>query len=321
MHHNQNTSSRISKVLDWIFVPYSLTVWRSFETIVCIVMVYYFSSFLKTPDWWIGTSGYHVSARATSSGYLPPPPLIPDDWIHVVVVAFYFFSGMYILGYGRKVLNWVFFAFCMYVQAVDQPSAFTINRMLILYFFMFGLQPESEPMEAISIETSKDAPAQTDKPAKVSGWMVRIMQLTLGLQYSASGICKIEGGWIKIQNDTIVFNSKVVWTQSQGHYKNELAAWAVNDLPMFVWGSLAGATLFFELFAIFLFFWKRTRLATVIFGVCLHLGIAMLMKDLIYFSLQMLTMYIFFVPEKWVEDMVSGCRTFLQQLWRSKKDV
>ena len=318
MNHNEKTSSIISKVLDWIFVPYSTTVWRTFETIVCLVMVYYFSSFLKTPDWWIGTSGYHVSARATSSGYLPPPPLIPDDWINVVVVAFYFFSGMYLLGYGRKVLNWVFFAFCLYVQAADQPSAFTINRMLILYFFMSALQPE--PMDSISTEASKDTSVQIHDSTKVSGWMVRIMQLTLGLQYSASGICKIEGGWIKIQNDTLVFNSTVVWTQSQGHYKNELAAWAVNDLPMFVWGSLAGATLFFELFAIVLFFWKRTRVATVIFGFCLHLGIAMLMKDLIYFSLQMLTMYIFFLPEKWVEDAVSFCKRFPQRLFERKKN-
>ena len=71
-------------------------------------------------------------------------------------------------------------------------------------------------------------------------------------------------------------------------------------MPLPLWWCLAAATMVFETGAIVLFTWKRTRVAIVIFGVFFHLGIAILMKDLIFFSLQMITAYVFFVPSGWL---------------------
>ena len=85
-------------------------------------------------EWWVGELGFHASAAATSSHYLPPPPRPPAEWFTPIVITFYFLSGVYLMGYGRRVLNWVFFALAIYVQAMDQPSAFTINRMLANLF-------------------------------------------------------------------------------------------------------------------------------------------------------------------------------------------
>ena len=106
-----------------------------------------------------------------------------------------------------------------------------------------------------------------------------------------AGICKfVFGDW------QFPLNNNIVWTQSQGHYKTPLAAWAHNELHMYIWYLLAWSSLAFEALAPFLFMWKRTRIWTVLFGICFHFSIAILMKDLIYFSLQMVTAYIFFVP-------------------------
>jgi hypothetical protein len=45
---------------------------------------------------------------------------------------------------------------------------------------------------------------------------------------------------------------------------------------------------------------KRIRLVALFMGFMMHMGIAILMKDLIYFSFQMVCSYVFFLPESWV---------------------
>ena len=87
----------------------------------------------------------------------------------------------------------------------------------------------------------------------------------------------------------------ILWTHSQGHYKNYISAWAVNHLPMFVFSIMGVLSLVFEFAAPVLFGWRKLRHSTVVFGIIFHLSIAVLMKDLIYFSLQMITVYILFV--------------------------
>lgn len=290
----------VDAVLGWWFKPFHLSYFRFYEWMICATMLYYFGGYLMQIEWWIGDMGFHASAEATSTHYLSPPPVPPAEWYNTVIMTFTFLCGVYLLGYGRRVLNWVFFALCVYVQAVDQPSAFTINRMLIIYFLMLAIRPP------VFMQTTDDG----EKKPMVSGWLARIIQITLGIQYTASGFCKMDGGWIR--DGWLVGNT--VWTQSQGHYKNLISAWAVNDLPMPFWYALAAFTLVFETGAIVFFFWKRTRIPTVIAGLLMHIGIAILMKDLIFFSVQMMTAYIFFVPEKWVVELHQRCRSWMSRI-------
>ena len=263
----------VDKIIHWWFRPYSVAYIRVFEFVLCLVMMYYFGTYALQMDWWVGEKGFHPSAAATSSHYLAPPPRPSAEWFSSIVMCFYFLCGLYLMGYGRRLLNWVFFALAVYVQAMDQASSFTINRMLIMYFLMLGLQPTTMVVKGEEM---------------ISGWLIRVIQLTVTIQYTASGFCKMNGDWLK--------RLDIIWTQSQGHYKNELAAWAVNDLPMPIWWALAIFTLVFETGAVLFFFWKRTRMLTVISGVLLHLGIAILMKDLIFFSVQMISAYVVFLP-------------------------
>ena len=281
------SKSIIDKVLDWWFKPFHIQYIRIYEVLMCLTMVYYFGGYMMQMEWWVGDLGFHASAAATSSHYLPPPPRPTSEWFAPIVTTFYLLSGVYLMGYGRRVLNWVFFALAVYVQAMDQPSAFTINRMLIVYFFMLGVQPFS----------TKVIDAAGKSKEVVSGWIVRIIQLTLTIQYTASGLCKMNGDWL---SDSTIVRLNIVWTQSQGHYKNLISAWAVNDLPMPLWALLAIITLVFETGAVVFFFWNRTRIWTVFSGLLMHIAIAILMKDLIYFSVQMMMAYVFFIPESWV---------------------
>jgi hypothetical protein len=281
----------IDSIVNWWFKPHRPLTLRCFEILICVSMAYYFSGYLHRLDIWIGNGGYRVSAAATSSHYLDPPSNVPDELLMPVAVLFYLLCSIYlycccsqhkIAATVRRGLAFVFFCICIYVQAIDQPSAFTVNRMFIVSFFVLSLQPPEMEINGRKY---------------VSGWIVRFFQLTLILQYSASGICKANpGDWILW--DPFGFHWNIVWTQSQGHYKTWLAAQAVNDLPFVFWAVTSLLSYLFELGAVFWFGWKRTRYGAIIFGILFHLGIATLMKDLIYFSFQMITSYIFYVDHK-----------------------
>ena len=69
---------------------------------------------------------------------------------------------------------------------------------------------------------------------------------------------------------------------------------------------LAIVTLVFETRAVVFFFWNRTRIWTVFAGLMMHIAIAILMKDLIYFSVQMMMAYVFFIPESGLYGSVIG---------------
>ena len=161
--------------------------------------------------------------------------------------------------------------------------------MLIIYFLFLGLQPPTE---------------EIDGRKMVSGWLIRIFQLTLVFQYFGAGICKWHGGnWMdNVGGGLFESMNYVIWSQSQGHYKNEISAWAINVWPPFLWGMFAWGTLAVETFSPVLFFMKSkpVRYAALFAGFMMHMGIAILMKDLIYFSLQMVCSYVFFLPEAWV---------------------
>jgi hypothetical protein len=259
--------------LDFWFRPQGIAALRLYERLLCLSMLYYFSGYLRTGELWLTATGFHVSPKATSGHYIPPPPLIDPHWIQPAVICFYICCAVYLIGWARRPIAVLFFGLAVYVQAMDQPSAFTINRLLIVYFLFLALQPQE-----VMINGKRHIP----------GWIIRFFQLTLVVQYFCAGICKINpGDWL--------LSFDVIWTQAQGHYKNSVAAWAVNSLPLFCWHGFAVFTLVFECLAPILFFWKRTRWLAIISGLLLHIGIALLMKDLIYFSLQMVVSYVFFI--------------------------
>ena len=184
---------------------------------------------------------------------------------------------------------WFLFAISVYIQAVDQPSSFTINRMFIISFLILALQTP------FYFREGKEWAA---------GWVHRFFQATLLIQYGTAGVCKmVSGNWLikpiqeallgnpenllrELNTDPIyllnIVDPTTVWGQSQGHYKNIISAWAIHHLPLPIWWCLAISTLIFEFGAPFFFIWKRTRIPVVIFGVLFHLGIAILMKDLIF---------------------------------------
>lgn len=111
--------------------------------------------------------------------------------------------------------------------------------------------------------------------------------------YLASGIAKgFSGDWLK--------HHDVVYTQMQGVFCTDFAAWCLRALPVWSWTVMQWGTLLFELEAPVLFCMRKLRPAAFVLGMGMHLMIALMMKDLIFFSAQMWTFYALFVtPEQW----------------------
>ncbi|MCX6853507.1 MAG: HTTM domain-containing protein [Verrucomicrobia bacterium] len=127
---------------------------------------------------------------------------------------------------------------------------------------------------------------------------IRVIQATLLLQYLASGLGKVfVGDWINYDD--------VLLTHVQGLYRTDFAAWCLRTLPIWTWTVMQWAALLFELEAPILFCVRKLRPVAFVVGMGFHLMIALMMKDLIFFSAQMWTFYALFITAdeyRWAWD-------------------
>lgn len=84
----------------------------------------------------------------------------------------------------------------------------------------------------------------------------------------------------------------------QGTYRTDIAAWMLRVLPKWTWTVQMYLALMFEAIGPFFFLSRRTVWGVMAVGVIFQLLIAATMHQLIYFSLQMLSFYILFIPEE-----------------------
>jgi hypothetical protein len=157
----------------------------------------------------------------------------------------------------------------IYVTGVDPISAFTLNRLYIVCLTILVLAPAARNGHRIA-------------------WPLRVLQVTLIVHYVSAGWCKAFGGdWLA--------RSDVLWTQVQGLYRTDIAAWLVDVVPRGGWAAMQHVALGFELLAPLLFVVHRLRPVAFVVGLGMHLVIALTMYKLTYFSLQMACFYLLFV--------------------------
>lgn len=239
---------------------------------------------------WLTGEGFHLTEdELLSMGYPSPwQPMSPfQAWLFMTVVA----TGVLMLlapvaegvpvrfwtRHRRKAGLWTL-AFCaLLFQKVDFMAAFTLNKLYIGGFFLLALSPG---MRFCRNTGKLVLPVIT----------IRVLQWTLVLQYFAAGLAKMEGDWLR-SND-------VLWEHVQGVYRTSVAAWALQHMPRWVWSALQHLSLAFEVLAPLLFSIRFLRPAGIFIGICFHLMIALMMKDLIFFSAQMWTFYLLFVTSE-----------------------
>lgn len=230
---------------------------------------------------WLTAEGFHLDgSELTAMGYPLPFGLLSGRGVACLATVIATAGIAHLLGRGRRFALLALFASAVYVQGADFMAAFTLNK---LYVGVYGILLVT-PGYSRNTETGR---------ILVSALAIRVIQATLILQYLAAGLAKaFRGDWLMVGD--------VLYTQVQGVYRTDAAAWLLRALPLWCWPAMQWVSLLFELEAPVLFCWRKLRPVAFVVGVGFHLMIAVMMKDLIFFSLQMLSFYaLFLTAEEW----------------------
>lgn len=290
-----------AKVNDFWFRAISPSRMRLFERLFAISFIYYIMGWMQHAEEWLTPSGFHFSDAVMGFHFPDPLPLMSADQIIWFKLLIFGAPTLVVLGLFRRVALALCFCCAVYIQLADINAAFTLNKLFIVFFMLLTLQPP--------------AWRGPDGVLYQSAWPTRIIQTTLLVQYSTAGICKaVHGDWM--------WKHDILYGHSVGIYRTELASWIARNAPHWTWVAQTKFALAFELFAPLLFIkqislrWLRripglgrfkilermnVRVIGFVLGIGMHIVIAALMKDLIYFSLQMITFYALFLPDSWCD--------------------
>lgn len=248
---------------------------------MAFTLLIYFVTWSRDAEEWLTHVGFHPSA-AVDAANSPQVPLLPPELLPWAGVLFFGALAAFIFGIKRSVTTWIVLACILYTTYADRISSFTINRLYIITFLIFAIAPRPRA------PAKKDA----DEPALQIAWPLRMVQVLLVSHYFASALCKMfQGHWLEADD--------VLWTQVQGFYMTDFAAWLVRTLPDWTWAGMQHQALAFELLAPLLFGIRRLRPLAFVWGIAFHLVIALSMYRLIFFSAQMIALYLVFVPPEW----------------------
>jgi hypothetical protein len=242
-----------------------------FERVLTYALFVYSASWFTHASEWLTTEGYRPSAAASHGLQLPVPPLPPEALPWFVVI--YFGSMIAVaLGLARRIALPILWCGLLYVTTVDRLSAFSMNKIYLVAYLVLWLAPLRDHGERLA-----------------SAWPLRTLQATLILQYFGAGVCKaVHGDWLA--------HADTLWYQLQLPYRTTLGAWIVRELPLGAVTAMQHAALVFELLAPALFIVARLRPIGMIWGLGMHLMIALTMYKVGLFALQNVAFYVLFLP-------------------------
>lgn len=215
---------------------------------------------LHAPEW-IGADSFHYPDAP-----FPPLPNPALPWF-----GFLQFSALllFIIGWRVRLTAAITWLCLLYVTGVDRVSAYSINSIYLFTFAVMAVFPTS------------------GRP-RIEVTPIRLLQTALIVIYFSSGWHKaVFGDWL--DSPTVLENAM------KGIYMTDFAAWALRTFPAWVWTATQYGVLAFELFSPVLFISGKLRWLGIALGCAFHIGIALFMDQLIYFSLQMMTFYLLFV--------------------------
>ncbi|WP_395735912.1 DUF1552 domain-containing protein [Prosthecobacter sp.] len=254
---------------------------RVFEILFTLTFLAWMGQCFRTWEEWLTEAGFHLTASELNPmGYPAPFELLTGPGVAGLAGVIGLSGLLMILNKWRRLALLGLFASAVYVQGADTMSAFTLNK---LYVAVYGILLMT-PGYIWNASAGRFV-------GSVLG--LRVIQATLLLQYLAAGVGKaFKGDWLKY--------SDVLHTQVQGVYRTNMAAWLLRVLPAWSWTVMQWMSLLFELEAPVLFCIRKLRPIGFVLGIGFHVVIALVMKDLIFFSAQMITFYALFVSaDEW----------------------
>lgn len=264
-----------------------------FEKALVLTFAFYMFERFRYAKEWLTAYGLHLTPATKSHQHIDPFPLLPEPWIPVIATVVFAVILAVLLGWHRRIMMALLLVWAIYIQNVDIISSFTLNKIYIASFALLTLAP---PVLTLGRGSNDEQSVQ-------SAWVLRTLQATLIIMYFTAGTCKVLGGDWLTHSDTL-------WTQVQGLYCTDIAAWMLRTLPKESWAVQMYSALLFELSAPLLFMWRRTRWIGIFWGLGFHVLIAATMHQLIYFSLQLVVFYLLFIPDSMIRRIPLRLRDF-----------
>lgn len=213
---------------------------------------------------WITTAGFHFPDEIL-------PPLSPGMLPFFGMLQFGALA-LFVIGCAPRTTAAVSWLCLLYVTLVNRPAAYSLNS---IYLFTFAI--------IASFHYAKSSRLIQAAP-------IRLLQLAMVTIYFSAG-------WHKIVYGDWLSHSDVLALSLNGISRTPFASWALGNLPGSLWSAAQIMVLVFELCSPILFSSRKLRPFAIAFGCVFHLGIALFMRQFIFFSLQMMSFYILFLPE------------------------
>ncbi len=288
----QNCGQRL---LNFWFGPVDLIRIDTFRLLKGLSMLCYFGSWWRQGAVeWLSTESFHISAKANWTALSFPP--LPVGLLPFFGIFFFGSLALWTLGIATRVTSWLSLLAVTYVTYTDILSAYTINKFYIVTLAVMALYPHGDYWTP-----------QKRVPSPRSAWALRILQLTLIVHYFITGYSKaFTGDWLQ--------NPSTLWSQIQGLYMTDAAAWMLRHFPIGVFSWMQYMTLTFELSAPLLFMVKRLRPIGMGWGLIFQGLVALTMHQLIFFSLEIICFYVLFLEDRTLHKTRLALKNLLNQL-------
>jgi hypothetical protein len=282
--------SALSKISDWIHEPLPVIRLEFLRIAAPLAILGFMSGRLRHADEWVGDRGFHVPDLGgdwRQPLYVPPLPGGLAWALAAVMVA----SGLACAaGFRTRTSGLVFASTLAFVAVADRLAAFTVSKMSPVVVLAITLGPSGSRLGFDAWQKRRRGGKRGKKLRSAAS--LRFLQLLPIVIYSASGIAKIRGDWLK--------TSYVLWTQLHDTYQTAVSFWLASHLPTLAWPVMQAVVLAFEVGAPLWFAMPRTRGLAFLFGVGMHTMIGLMFGPVVWFALLMAALLMGgWAPEAW----------------------
>jgi uncharacterized membrane protein YphA (DoxX/SURF4 family) len=276
----------LRRILEWLDEPLPVLRIEIVRIGAPLAILGFASTRLVHADEWIGDAGFRVPDLG---GDWRQPVYIPalDSWVAWAVAAIMVLSGVAcVLGVRTRPSAAIFASTLAFVALSDRLAAYTVTKLspAVMLAVAAGGAGARLGVDAYLKRRKSGKRPKTQRPAG----SVRFLQLLVVVIYSASGIAKVRGDWLK--------DPLVLWSH-------------VHDSYQTAWTVLQGLVLTFEVFAPLWFALSRTRSAALIFGVGMHTMIGLMFGPVRWFAMLMITLLVAgYMPERFLEPLEALAR-------------
>jgi uncharacterized membrane protein YphA (DoxX/SURF4 family) len=283
----------LRRFLWWLDEPVHLLRIEIARVGVPIAILGFLAGRIVHADEWIGDAGFRVPDLGGDWRQPLYVPALPSWLAFGVASAIVLAAVACALGYRTRQSALALAALLVFVTLSDRLEAYTVTKMgpAIMVAIACSSAGRHAGVDAWRARHDKPRP----EPVAPSG-SVRFLQLLVVVMYSASGIAKARGDWLKVP--------LVLWSHVHDSYQTAVSFAIASTLPAWVWTVLQGAVLVFEVFAPLWLGMARTRPWALVFGLGMHTMIGLMFGPVRWLALLMMTLLVAgYLPDGLVEQL------------------